>query len=69
MIRPAVIIRTNSQSNRSEKAAAVQAVPMSIHRTLKLRGHNPIATIANALKTHVQTGTLPALPKEIVVDG
>jgi len=68
MIRPAVIIRKNSQSNRSEKAAAVQAVLMSIYRTLKLRGHNPIAIVAEALRTYVQTGTLPPLPEEIVAD-
>ena len=69
MIRPAVMLRNNSQSNRSEKAAAVQAVLMSIYRTLKLRGHNPIATVANALRTYVQTGALPPLPEGIVADG
>jgi len=69
MIRPAVIIRKNSQSNRSEKAAAVQAVLMSVYRTLKLRGHNPIGVVVNALRTYVQTGTLPALPEAIVADG
>ena len=69
MIRPAVILRKNSQSNRSEKGAAVQAVLMSIYRTLKLRGHNPIATVAKALRTYVQTGRLPPLPEEIVADG
>ena len=42
---------------------------MSIYRTLKLRGHNPIATVSNALRTYVQTGTLPPLPKAIVADG
>jgi len=42
---------------------------MSVYRTLKLRGHNPIATIANALRTYVKTGTLPALPEAIVADG
>jgi len=69
MIRPAVIIRKNSLSNRSENGAAVQAVLMSIYRTLKLRSHNPIAVVANALRTYVQTGTLPALPEAIVADG
>jgi len=69
MIRPAVILRKNSQSNRSEKGAATQAILMSIYRTLKLRGHNPIAVVANALRTYVQTGTLPPLPKAIVADG
>ena len=69
MIRPAVILRKNSLSNRSEQGAAAQAVSMSIHRTLKLRGHNPIATVSKALRIYVQTGTLPPLPEEIVADG
>jgi len=69
MIRPAVILRKNSQSNRSEKGAAAQAVLMSIYRTLKLGGFNPIAAITNALRTYVQTGKLPPMPGEIVADG
>jgi len=69
MIRPAVIIRKNSLANRSEKGAAVQSMLMSIYRTLKLRGHNPIAIVANALRSYVQTGTLPTLPEAIVADG
>ena len=69
MIRPAVILRKNSQSNRSEKGAATQAILMSIYRTLKLRGHNPIAVVSNALRIYVQTGTLPPLPEAIVADG
>ncbi len=68
MIRPAVIIRKTCQGNRSEKAAAVQAMLMSIYLTLKLRGRDPIATVAAALKTYVQTGTLPPLPEAIVAD-
>ena len=69
MIRPAVIIRKNSLCNRSEKGAAVQAVLMSIYRTLKLRSHNPIAVVAKSLRTYLQTGTLPSLPEAIVADG
>ena len=69
MIRPAVLIRKNSQSNRSQKGAATQAVLMSIYRTLKLRGHNPTDTIADALRTYLQTGQLPPLPTESVADG
>jgi len=61
-IRPAVILRKNSQSNRSERGTATQAVLMSVYRTLKLRGHNPTKTIANALKTYLTTGTMPPLP-------
>jgi transposase len=68
-IRPAVIIRKNSLCNRSERGAVTQAVLMSVFRTLKLRGHHPTATIANALRTLLQTGTLPALPVETVADG
>ena len=61
-IRPAVILRKNSQSNRSERGTATQAVLMSVYATLKLRGHNPTKTIANALKTYLTTGQLPLLP-------
>lgn len=69
MIRPAVILRKNCQSNRSEKGAAVQAVLMSVYRTLKLRGHDPLATIDSALRAWVTTGQLPPLPVQSVADG
>jgi transposase len=62
-IRPAVILRKNSQSNRSHHGAATQAVLMSVYRTLKLRGLNPTKTIADALKTYLTTGKLPQLPE------
>ena len=61
-IRPAVILRKNSQSNRSERGAATQSVLMSVYRTLKLRGLDPTKTIADALKTYLTTGQLPPLP-------
>jgi hypothetical protein len=61
-IRPAVILRKNSQSNRSDRGAATQAVLMSVYRTLRLRGHNPTETIANALRAYLTTGQLPPLP-------
>ena len=48
-IRPAVIIRKNSYGNRSERGADTQAVLMSIYRTLKQRGHDPLKTITNGL--------------------
>jgi transposase len=69
MLRPAVILRKNSQSNRSEKGAATQAILMSVYRTLKLRGHNPIDTITDALRTYLTTGTMPPLPAPIVANG
>ena len=62
MIRPAVIIRKNSYANGSFDGADLQAVLMSIYRTLKQRGHNPIQTIIAAVRTHVKTGSLPPLP-------
>jgi len=62
-IRPAVILRKNSQSNRSDRGAATQAVLMSVYRTLRLRGLNPTKTITNALKTYLTTGELPLLPQ------
>jgi hypothetical protein len=61
-IRPAVILRKNSQCNRSEQGAATQAVLMSVHRTLKLRGHDPRAAIEAALRAYCATGVLPPLP-------
>ena len=69
MIRPAVIIRKNSQSNRSDKGATTQAILMSIFRTLKLRGQDPVRTVADALRTYTSTGQLPALPVQSVADG
>ena len=74
MIRPAVIIRKNSQSNRSDKGATTQAVLMSIYRTLKLRpcgqaGQDPVQTVADALRAHLATGRLPAPPVQSVADG
>jgi hypothetical protein len=69
MIRPAVILRKISQCNRSEKGAAVQAVLMSVYRTLKLRTHDPLATIVSALRAYLTDGHLPPLPIESVADG
>ena len=61
-IRPAVIIRKNSLCNRSENGASVQAILMSVYRTLKLRGLDPLETIVSALRDYVRTGVLPPLP-------
>jgi len=35
---------------------------MSVYRTLHLRGHDPLRTVADALRTYLQTGQLPPLP-------
>ena len=68
-IRPAVILRKNSQSNRSDRGAATQAVLMSIYRTLRLRNLNPTETIAHALKSYLSTGQLPPLPPGTTANG
>jgi transposase len=61
-IRPAVIMRKTSLCNRSDRGAAVQAILMSVYRTLKLRGRDPLDTIVAALREYVRTGALPPLP-------
>ncbi len=68
-IRPAVIIRKNSQSNRSDEGAAAQTILMSIYRTLRLRSLNPTGTIAHALRTYLTSGQLPPLPGTPTADG
>jgi transposase len=62
-IRPAVIIRKNSHGNRSQQGADCQAVLMSVFRTLKQRGHDPIRTVTAALAEYLTTGQLPPLPQ------
>lgn len=68
-IRPAVLIRKNSYSNRSHRGADTQAVLMSVYRTLKQRGYHPIETIVKAIESHLTTGKLPLLPVPITTDG
>ena len=68
-IRPAVIIRKNSQSNRSIRGARTQSILMSVYRTLKQRGHQPMNAIIEALKAHLRTGNLPSLPANLTPDG
>jgi len=61
-IRPAVIARKNSFHNTGNQAAWTQAVLMTIYRTVKLRGQDPIETIADTLTLFIATGRLPDLP-------
>jgi len=68
-IRPAVIIRKNSQGNRSQRGAETQAILMSVYRTLKQRGHPPLETITHAIETYLSTGRLPPLPPKAVAFG
>jgi len=68
-IRPAVILRKNSYGNRSERGADCQVVLMSVFRTLKQRGHDPIRTIVEAIETYLLTNQLPPLPPKSTSDG
>ena len=68
-IRPAVIMRKVMQQNRSDKAAHTQEVLMSVYRTLKLRGCDPVKTVVFALSTYLETGKLPPLPVRKLSDG
>ena len=61
-IRPAVILRKNSYGNRSEQGSDCQAVLMSIFRTLRQRGHDPIRTVIQAVSEQITTGKLPPMP-------
>jgi transposase len=68
-IRPAVIARKNSYANGSEDGAQTQAVLMSVFRTLKQRGHNPVSAALEAVRDYLRTGELPPLPKAITENG
>ena len=64
-VRSAVLIRKIIYGNRSDEGALTQGVLMSIFRTLKRRGYNPIATLVAALREYVRTGHLPPFPPVI----
>jgi hypothetical protein len=64
-IRPAVIVRKNSYANGSADGAETQAVLMSVFRTLKQRGHNPVSAVLEAVRSSLRTGQLPPLPAKV----
>ena len=68
-IRPAVMMRKNSFANGSNAGAETQSVLMSVFRTLKQRGYNPISAVLDAIRTYLKTGLLPSLPKKIAEIG
>ena len=68
-IRPAVIVRKNSYANGSEEGAETQAILMSVFRTLKQRGHNPVSAVLDAVRIYLKTGQLPPLPGRITENG
>ena len=60
-IRPAGVLRTVIQQNRSDRAAHTQDVLVSVHHTLKLPDHDPVKTVVAVLSTYLETGTLSPL--------
>src|SRR5512142_176405 len=68
-IRPAVLVQKNSYANGSDDGAEIQAVLMSVFRTLKQRGYNPVSTTMDAVRAYLQTGKLPPLPEPITEHG
>jgi transposase len=68
-IRPAVIARKNSYANGSEDGAETQAILMSVFRTLKQRGRNPVSAVTQAVRAYLQSGQLPSLPGPVAEFG
>ena len=68
-IRPAVLMRKVSQGNQSEEGALTRAILMTIYRTLKKRGLDPLQVTVDALRTYATTGQLPPLPDKITSEG
>jgi transposase len=68
-IRPAVLMRKASYGNQSERGCETRAVLMTIFRTLKRRGLDPLPVMAHALQTYTATGQLPTLPDKISSEG
>jgi transposase len=68
-VRPAVLMRKASYGSQSECGAATRGVLMSVCRTLKNRGLDPLQTILDALRTYATNGTLPPLPAKVSSEG
>ncbi len=45
-----------------DNEAHTQEVLMSVYRTLKLRGYDPVKTVVDALSIYLDSGKLPPLP-------
>ncbi len=63
------MFRKNSFGNRSDRGADTQAVLMSVYRTLHQRGHAPLKTVVDALKSYLTTRKLPPLPAKLTTAG
>jgi transposase len=68
-VRPAVLMRKASYGSQSERGAATRGVLMSVCRTLKNRGLDPLQAILDGLRSYATTGTLPPLPEKVGSEG
>lgn len=68
-VRPAVLMRKASHGSQSERGAATRGVLMSVCRTLKNRGLDPLQAILDALRSYATTGELPPLPEKTRSEG
>lgn len=68
-VRPAVLMRKASFGNQSDAGAKTRAVLMSVMRTLKVRGLDPLPTLVEALRHYAATNTLPPLPHQVSSGG
>jgi transposase len=68
-VRPAVLMRKASYGNPSEAGVGTRAVLMSVCRTLKNRGLDPLQTILDALRNYATAGTITPLPEKTTSKG
>jgi hypothetical protein len=61
-MRFAVVMRKNSYGNRSKRGAHTQAILMSIFRTCRLRGVDPIAFLADSVAAAIRSGLPLPIP-------
>lgn len=64
-ICPAVIVRKNSYVIGSDDGAKTQSIWMTVFRTLKHCGLNPVSSVLQAVQAYLRTGQLPPLPTKI----
>jgi transposase len=64
-----VIARKNSYANGSENGAEIQAVLMSVFRTLKQRGYNTVSAVLDAVRACLRTRQLAPLPSRVAEIG
>lgn len=62
-IRPAVQMRKNSYGCMSEAGSVTRSILMSIYRTLKQRGLDPLKVVEEALRIFVTEHRLPPIPE------